>query len=368
MITRLCIDNFRCFKSLSLPLGHFQMFVGSNGSGKSSVFDLLEKLRGVLLAGAPVHEVFRPGDCTRWDNRPEISVGMELRRGPDVFEYTLVLEFAPHQSPFHIREETLVWNAQPFYRFVKDKAELKRLHQGEVLPNIEFPFNSTRSFLAMIPDTPENAPVHRFRRLIGSWIILRLSPAMMNPYSKTEQSFLMRGGENFSSWYRSIVQSHPDVIQRLKETLSGMLSGFDQLSLQEAGEDKRLVAEFSSPSRHMLGFDELSDGQRALIVLYAVIHLAAKLKCDLFLDEPDNFVMPREIQPLLVALEDLTQEHGLQTVLVSHHPELLNLRGKSDGIRFLQRGDQPVEVLGLSESKDPSLPLAELMARGWEDD
>lgn len=297
-----------------------------------------------------------------------MSLGLELRNGEDVFEYDLVLRYMAHASPFRIHEERLLWNGTPFYRFIQNRAELYRLHGSQVLPNIHFPFDGARSFLAMIPETPENAPVHRFRRMIGGWIILRLSPAMMSPYSKHEQSFLMRGGENFSSWYRSIVQTHPDVIQRLRETLSNILSGFDQLSLQEAGEEKRLVAEFSSPSRHMLGFDELSDGQRAIIVLYSVIHLAAKLKFDLFLDEPDNFVMPREIQPLLVALEDLTDEQEVQTVLISHHPELLNLRGRSDGIRFVQRGDHPVEVFGLSKLEEPSLPLAELMARGFEDD
>ena len=368
MITRLRLGNFRCFDDLSLPLGRFQLLLGSNGCGKSSLFDLLEKLRAAVLAGVPIHEIFKSTDCTRWDNGRELSFELELTEGEDRFHYGLVVEHHPQTYPCRIREEKLLWRGGEIYHLSGTQVKLHPVEGNRTGPEMRLPFDSSRSFLPMVPESPEFAPIHHFRRAIGRWFILRLSPAMMNPYSKEEQSFLTRGGENFSSWYRYVVQSHFDVIQRLKETLSEILPGFDQLSLEEAGEEKCLVAEFSAPSRHKLRFDELSDGQRVIIVLYAVIHLAAKLKCDLFLDEPDNFVMPREIQPLLVALEDLTDEYELQTILISHHPELLNLRGKSDGIRLVQRGNNPVKAIGLSDQDENSLPLAELMARGWEDD
>jgi ATPase subunit of ABC transporter with duplicated ATPase domains len=43
-----------------------------------------------------------------------------------------------------------------------------------------------------------------------------------------------------------------------------------------------------------------------------------------FLDEPDNFISLREIQPWLLAAEEAVEDHSGQLILISHHPETLN--------------------------------------------
>ena len=44
-------------------------------------------------------------------------------------------------------------------------------------------------------------------------------------------------------------------------------------------------------SDYELRFDEVSDGHRALIVLYGLIHLAGEQESSFLLDEPDNYVV-----------------------------------------------------------------------------
>ena len=60
------------------------------------------------------------------------------------------------------------------------------------------------------------------------------------------------------------------------------------------------------PDDLVKGFDfsELSDGQRVLIALYALIYSAKNKQLSLFLDEPDNFVALQKDSPYLRALED----------------------------------------------------------------
>ena len=86
--------------------------------------------------------------------------------------------------------------------------------------------------------------------------------------------------------------------------------------------------------RYELRFGELSDGQRALIALYALIHLAAGQGYTLFLDEPDNYVALPEIQPWLRELENVCGETVLQAVLSSHHPELIDYLGSENSCMF----------------------------------
>ncbi len=107
----------------------------------------------------------------------------------------------------------------------------------------------------------------------------------------------------------------------------------------------------------------LSDGQKALLVLYVLLHGVGRHLPVLCLDEPDNFVSIREIQPFLTELDDLSDETGLQVLLISHSPEVIDYVGASGAI-LLERPDgghtrvRSIEVKG-------ALRLSELMARGW---
>lgn len=48
---------------------------------------------------------------------------------------------------------------------------------------------------------------------------------------------------------------------------------------------------------------ELSDGQRYLLALYMILHFLMAKGHTVFIDEPDNFISLREIQPWLLAAE-----------------------------------------------------------------
>jgi len=85
------------------------------------------------------------------------------------------------------------------------------------------------------------------------------------------------------------------------------------------------------------------------------------------IDEPDNFVSLREVQPWLHALVDhaTTPVNRAQVVLVSHHPELLNLLAREHGIVFVRTNGGPVLARPYSEVDDTGLLPSEAIARGW---
>ena len=70
-------------------------------------------------------------------------------------------------------------------------------------------------------------------------------------------------------------------------------------------------------------FDQLSDGQRALITLHLLL-FADDAERTLFLDEPDNYITLPELQPWLAELEDSCGDTLPQTILISHHPEAID--------------------------------------------
>ena len=154
----------------------------------------------------------------------------------------------------------------------------------------------------------------------------------------------------------------------LLSALKAALPGFDSLSLRESGEDIRVLkALFARPGGGkplVLDFGELSDGQKMLIALYTLILGLKDERISLFIDEPDNFIALREIQPWLSNVADAMGESLEQVVLISHHPEIINYLGNAHG-RWLERDAQgPVRVVEAPNVE--GISTAEIVARGWE--
>jgi len=164
------------------------------------------------------------------------------------------------------------------------------------------------------------------------------------------------------------------------KTLQNVIgAGFAGILLEsQSRETRALMARFENPvnpdpqERKTFRFDEISDGQRALVVLYGLIHLARNQGYTLFLDEPDNYVALREIQPWLMSLEDACGDTVSQAVVSSHHPELIDYLGYDSGV-LLQRETsgvitvgRPPATPGVGKEETVGLKLSELVARGWE--
>jgi len=112
-------------------------------------------------------------------------------------------------------------------------------------------------------------------------------------------------------------------------------------------------------------FGELSEGQRCLICLYAILHFVLAKGHTVILDEPDNFISLREIQPWLMAAEDAVEDSGGQVLIISHHPEIINQWATSGGVQFVRDGFGLARVEDFRHEPDYGLEPAELVARGW---
>jgi hypothetical protein len=102
-----------------------------------------------------------------------------------------------------------------------------------------------------------------------------------------------------------------------------------------------------------------------MIVLYTFLLGLQDLGHTLFIDEPENYVSLPEIQPWLMALNSACGERFPQTVLISHHPELIDYLGPECG-KWIERDPLgPTRVKNTPERVDEGLKLSEQIARGW---
>jgi len=154
------------------------------------------------------------------------------------------------------------------------------------------------------------------------------------------------------------------------EALRERLPGFVSLSLVSSGERKVLKARFRFPgSRQEAQFllRDLSDGQRAIIALQTLLHCLPVTDAVLCVDEPENFLALPEIQPWLDAIYDQVEDERLQTLLVSHHPRLINMLANDAGFWVEQDPDAGVARISpiVRNESTEGLPVSQLVERGW---
>ena len=82
MLTRLYADNFRCLVNFELLLDETNVLLGANGSGKTSVLDVLGRMQEFIVRGARVGKAFPARDLSLTQARDEQR--FELARRPTV--------------------------------------------------------------------------------------------------------------------------------------------------------------------------------------------------------------------------------------------------------------------------------------------
>ena len=169
---------------------------------------------------------------------------------------------------------------------------------------------------------------------------------------------------NFAGWYRHAAQKNMGAVGDLFAELGDVLPGFRSINLAESGENSRsLKAVFRSKSGTdtKYGFEQLSDGQRALIALYSLVALSDGTR-SLFIDEPDNYLSLREVQPWLVKATESCGSSLNQMVVISHHPVTIDYMAGANG-KWLHRGpDGPTQVSDQPQNTIDGIPISETIA------
>ena len=368
MFRRLYIDNYKCLVNFQLPLEELTLLLGPNGVGKTSVFDVVFALRQLLSGVAKVTDVgvFPTQTLTRWQSRDLQVFEVDAELEDDALQYRLEVEHERPRRRARIKLERLTGHGNPLFHCEDGKVQLHRDDHSE---GPKFSVDRSESALARVPSGEDNTRLTRFLEFMRKVMVCGLYPASFETESATEDSVLQRDARNFAAWYRHLLLERSDLVPAFTKALEDIIDGFTGIRLERVGLDTRaLMVMFEERGgRYELRFDEISDGQRALVALYSLVRLAAGQGYTLFLDEPDNYVALPEIQPWLIELADRCGESVPQTVLCSHHPELVDYLGGDRGL-LLQRESSGVTTVRPSRDMaiEGGLRLSEVIARGWE--
>ena len=344
MLTRLYLDNFRCFVNFEHKPARKQLILGRNGCGKSSYLDALLLLRQFVVKGDVFDDFFTLSQRTRWMTQPHQTFELEAELDGGRYLYHLVIEPWGEPARPRVKSEVVRFDGKPIFEFETGEVHL---FNDRFEHKVTYEFDWHRSALATIIQRRDNYRLSRFKSWVASLFCFRINPFAMGHRAEGESLYPNMDLSNIASWYRNLVQADPLQNAAMLESVRASLDDFSFLKLAPAGENVRLLgAEFTQAGGKTINFNfnELSDGQRCLICLYAILHFVLARGSTVVLDEPDNFLSLREIQPWLMAVSDTVEDGQGQILVISHHPEILNQWAPNNGVQFVRDGIGPVRV------------------------
>lgn len=368
MLKRVHVDNFRTFQNFEWRPGPVALLLGRNGAGKSALFEVLYLLRLLVWDEMPLSVVLPSTTCTRWDLRREQRFELDVEGADGVFRYRLVAEQERDHGESKIVEETLHCGDTPLFTFIAGQIQLHK-DNGQLGPL--FAGNWRRSGLGTVVPGAANKRLTWFKQWLGGLVVLRPNPANIGGRAEREDRSITPDCGNFASWYRTLWQERPQDVNQALVALGGVLDGFTGLSIrvdeQRIGWLRATFADPTEPNRRRkdisLDFEELSDGQRALILLYVVLHTQIEAGRTVTIDEPDNYASLDEVQPFLMeALTRVQERPGAQLFVISHHPEYIDQLAPDDGFVVSREGGGPSRIQRFVSGA--ALAPSEIVARG----
>jgi energy-coupling factor transporter ATP-binding protein EcfA2 len=346
----------------------FGVLCGPNGAGKSSVFDALRLLRNLgtgdgILGGDRDHDVLRL-EFTNWQKSNVQEFELGVTASGHAFEYVIHIQQATDSDTPRIVKERATCDGKALFERDLKGVSFKRPDGTQAG---FFPLDWRQAALASIQPEGHLSELARLQEAMGKLLILRPNPRGMERESKAESKRPDLYMAGLTSWYRSLSQDLDWTIA-LRDLLQDIWPDFKSLKLVDVGlNTKALQLVFDGTNGGCSGgifFDQLSDGEKALIGLYMVrAALATGATQTVLIDEPDNYVGLPELQPWVLSLRELLDDRH-QAILITHHPEILSSAGPDHG-RYLWRDNHtsPTRIgpLNVPEGMSPG----EAVARGW---
>ena len=376
MLKRIYIDNFRCLVNFEIKLeANLSLFLGANGSGKTTVFHVLSRLRKFIIGDgdARVLKLFPKTDLTRWDTRLIQKFELDIEGNGGIYKYSLEIEHQEDEKPPRMRSEKLTFDQALLSDFGIEQQEEKLVGQatiykdnpsedGSLLPVVD----SSRSVISLVSERRYYQKLIWFKKLIAQFIIVHVNPFAMVAQNSREDPYPVWDMSNYAAWFSYLSGDQGKIID-LTMKLREIIKGFDFFKNERVGTAKVLSLSFNNLGQEPYKFTEISDGQKVLIALYTLIHCALDENYTLCIDEPENFLALPEIQPWLSQLFDQcsSKDSNRQAILISHHPALINYLATSSGYWFEKTDEGLIRLQTITNEQDTGLSLAKLIELGW---
>ncbi|MGO9085130.1 MAG: AAA family ATPase [Terriglobales bacterium] len=411
MIQRIEIKGFKSLADVKLNLGNFNLFIGTNASGKSNFFDALRVLQGIgygftieeILNGKPksasseAWEPIRGGSVkadfagvggVNGDAEPTIYFSADLieeptekRSGlPETIQYSIGIS-ARHSS---VRYERLreggrdIYDSSPVENYPSWPSFWVRYYAGRRGKPPSNSYEKSRPVLTQaLKDrsvaVSDKAVIERCIKALGNTQRIDPTPAVLREYSKAQLVKRMgEHGENFAALVKAILddpKARTEYLSWLKQLTP---LEFDDVKVLRGALDEPLFALTEKGEDYPAPI--LSDGTLRFAAIAAAF-FQPDMPDILTIEEIENGIHPTRLRLLVELLKSQSQISNRQVMATTHSPVVLSwlmeedyattffcTRDETSGASTIRPLTGVPDFVNVVHGKQP---IGELFAEGW---
>lgn len=282
MIERIRFKNFKALKAAEVKLGPFNLIVGPNGSGKTSV------LLGFEILAKPEH----------YSNRQLVSLGTDAKAYKvEVVWNTGRISFWGTRTP-------------PDSRGIPPKVSYEQINN----------------------EKPSGQDLNDFSSAIQTTRVYALEPAKMSQLVDSRHpAELSRSGDNLAGAMTHLRDKDEDAYDQMRAEMQRWLPEFDSIGFKNDQNGNRELFLRQVSTKQLIAARELSEGTLLALALLTIVYQPGAPTL-IGLEEPDRGLHPRLLRDLRDALYRLSfpSDYGLkrkpvQVVATTHSPLFLDL-------------------------------------------
>lgn len=363
-IESLKIRNYKVFRNVEIrDIPNLAVFLGKNGTGKSTFFDIFgflhdclnSNVRTALMKRGGYKEVvsreqtgdiefavqFRPADGESLITY-EISIGLDETGRAVVKKETLRLRRGQKGSPWKVLDFSMGEGiaAKGKLSSYEDVSLATRERQKLDSPDI----------LAIkgLGQFKEFEAVATFRKLIEDWYVSDFRIDAARDRQEIEYSeHLTKSGDNLSSVTKFLYDNHPDVFSDIIEKMKQRVPGVEYVEAQET-QDGYIVLRFQDGTfKNPFSSKYVSDGTIKMFTYLVLLHDPTQhaLLC---VEEPENQLYPQLLLELAEEFRSYADKGG-QVFVSTHSPDFLNAM-QLDEIYYLEKNNGFTTICKASEN------------------
>lgn len=338
MIEKIQIKNFKAIQSASIKLTDLSVFVGNNGSGKSSVIEALQTLQNILLHGLSA------GFNERWFGlehirntssagsskstkifQQDIEIKIQGKLGKEKYLYEIHFNATASGDLYLVTSELLKKNKETIFRAeIVDERGNAELFLGENPEPTNYVAN--RPVLAEEKLHDDHPFAIQLSDYIASWQFLTLEPERMYFPSRRDYGQIKvrmkSSGENLADFF-SRMQDDTFRNELILEKMRYVLPELDNIGREEIAIQKQiyLFLQGEHDAKRLPSW-LFSSGTLRILALLAILN-NSDVPPVIFIEEIENGLDPRTLNLLVEEIRGILPDH--QVIATTHSPYFLDL-------------------------------------------
>ena len=332
-LLRLKAKNYRSLRDVSIDLEDFNVFIGANASGKSTILDALRFLHEAVHARDFEGAVFSRGGILNlaWKGEEAHQIDLAVTLLDDEYRIEWSVQITRQGFQFHVAER--VKRSQP----QSPPSELLEADRGagwwwssNTNEQVEMKQPVTACALAAA-SADANFPAREVANYIRRWGFFDPNPFLLRrDWSSLESSRFDHYGRNLAETLHALA---PDVRERIRSATHDIVGLPTEIDTRETEDRFYFVQEEEDLEFpvHQMG---VSSGTLRMLALMTALHGEPGANL-MGIEEPENYVHPSALSSFVDYLRDARER--VRFMVTTHSPLLLDLLDEPEAVCVVQR-------------------------------